>query len=43
MEIEASKREYQVQMIDNASRDFEKNNHISSLQGIHAVIDACYS
>ena len=29
------------QAIDNASKDFEKTNHISSLQSIHAVIDAC--
>ena len=43
MGIEASKREHQVQLIDNASKDFEKINHISSLQSIHAVTNACYS
>ena len=30
-------------LIDNAPRDFEKINHISSLQSLHAVTDACYS
>ena len=43
MGIEASKRKNQVQLIGNASKDFEKNIHISSLHGIHAVTDACYS
>ena len=43
MGIEASQRKHQVQLIDNASRDLEKINHISSLQSIHAVIDTCYS
>ena len=43
MAIEASKRKHQVQLIDNASRNFEKVNHIASLQSIHAVTDACYS
>ena len=43
MEIEASKKKHQVQPIGNASRDLEKINHISSLQSIHAVTDACYS
>ena len=41
MGIEASKRKHQVQVIDNASKDFEKINHISSLQSIHAVTDGC--
>ena len=31
MGIEASKREHQVQLIDYAPKNFEKNNHISSL------------
>ena len=43
MGIEASKRKHQVQLIDSASRDFEKIYHISSLQSMHAVTDACYS
>ena len=41
MGIEASKRKHQVQLIDNASRDFETNNNTLSLQRIHAVTDAC--
>ena len=42
MGIEASKREHQVQLIDNVPKDFEQINHISSLQSIHAVTNACY-
>ena len=43
MGIEASKREHQVQLIDNTIKDSEKINHISSLQSIPAVTNACYS
>ena len=43
MGIEVSKRKHPVQLIDNASKDFEKNDHISSLQSIHAVTGAYYS
>ena len=43
MGIEASKRKHLEQPIDNASRDFEKINNISSLRSLHAVTDACYS
>ena len=42
MEIESSKKKHGVQPINNASKDFEKIHHISYLQSLHAMTDACY-
>ena len=37
MGIETSKKKHQVQLIDNASKNFEKTNHIKSMQSIYML------